>query len=68
VHDIQRTIELEPRHFGAICGFAQICLRKQRDDLALFALQRAQQVHPSMASVKEAISQLTARTSTGTLH
>jgi tetratricopeptide (TPR) repeat protein len=68
VHDIQRTIELEPRHFGAICGFAQICLRRHRDDLALFALQRAQQVHPTMASVKEAISQLTARKTPGPLH
>ena len=68
VHDIQRTLELEPRHFGAICGFAQICLRRQREDLALFALQRAQQVHPTMASVQEAISQLTARKTTGPLH
>jgi Flp pilus assembly protein TadD len=68
VHDIRRTIELEPRHFGAICGFAQICLRKQRDDLALFALQRAQEVHPTMASVKEAISQLSARKASGPLH
>jgi tetratricopeptide (TPR) repeat protein len=68
VHDIQRTLALEPRHFGAICGFAQICLRRQRDDLALFALQRAQEVHPTMASVKEAISQLTARKASGPLH
>jgi tetratricopeptide (TPR) repeat protein len=68
VHDIQRTLELEPRHFGAICGFAQICLRRHRDDLALFALQRAQEVHPTMASVKEAIAQLTARKSSGPVH
>jgi len=68
VHDIRRTIELEPRHFGAICGFAQICLRRQRDDLALFALQRAQAVHPTMASVREAISQLSARKASGPLH
>jgi phage shock protein A len=68
VHDIRRTIELEPRHFGAICGFAQICLRRQRDDLALFALQRAQEVHPTMASVREAISQLSARKASGPLH
>jgi tetratricopeptide (TPR) repeat protein len=68
VHDIRRTLELEPRHFGAICGFAQICLRRQRDDLALFALQRAQEVHPTMASVREAIAQLNARNAGGPLH
>ncbi|MCC7546388.1 MAG: hypothetical protein IT532_01345 [Burkholderiales bacterium] len=63
VHDIGRTLMLEPRHFGAICGFAQICLRQDRGDLALFALQRAHALHPTMDSVNEAIAQLATRTS-----
>ena len=63
VHDIRRTLLLEPRHFGAICGFAQICLRQDRGDLALFALQRAHALHPTMDSVNEAIAQLATRTS-----
>jgi len=61
VHDIRRTLLLEPRHFGAICGFAQICLRQDRGDLALFALQRAHALHPTMDSVNEAIAQLATR-------
>ncbi len=62
VHDIRRTLLLEPRHFGAICGFAQICLRHDRGDLALFALQRAHALHPTMDSVNEAMAQLAMRT------
>jgi len=62
VNDIRRTLLLEPRHFGAICGFAQICLRQGRGDLALFALQRAHSIHPTMDSVNEAIAQLATKT------
>ncbi len=61
LRDIERTLELEPRHFGAICGLAQICLRRDRHDLALFALQRAQQLHPTLASVRDAIAELSTR-------
>jgi len=40
VASIHRTLELEPRHYGAICGFAQICLSLGDTDSALFASTR----------------------------
>src|SRR5690606_38550125 len=63
VHDIRRTLLLEPRHLGAICGCAQRCLRQDRGARALFALQRAPAVHPTMVSVNDAIAQLATLTS-----
>ncbi|HZP88965.1 MAG TPA: hypothetical protein VFB54_19295 [Burkholderiales bacterium] len=61
LRDIEQSLRLEPRHFGAVCGFAQICLRQDREELALFALQRAQALHPNLESVNEAIARLASR-------
>ena len=52
--DIERPLSLEPRHFGALCGFAQICLRRGDREAALFALAEALRIHPHLPSVKEA--------------
>ncbi|MBC7840826.1 MAG: hypothetical protein H7099_00845, partial [Gemmatimonadaceae bacterium] len=48
IADIIRTLELEPRHFGAICGFAQICLRHGRRAEALAAFESALSINPHM--------------------
>jgi tetratricopeptide (TPR) repeat protein len=58
VRDIRRTLELEPRHFGAICGFGQICLRNRRPDLALFALQAALDLNPHLAGARRVLEEL----------
>lgn len=58
VRDIRRTLELEPRHFGAICGFGQICLRSGRPDLALFALQAALDINPHLAGARRVLDEL----------
>jgi hypothetical protein len=58
VRDIRRTLELEPRHFGAICGFGQICLRGGRADLALFALQAALELNPSLVGARRVLEEL----------
>lgn len=53
--DIRRTLELEPRHFGAISGFAQICLRQGRPDAAVFALQTALEINPFLHAARTAL-------------
>jgi len=60
VADIVRTLELEPRHFGAICGFAQICLRHGRRAEALAAFESALAINPHMAGPRAAVDALNA--------
>lgn len=56
--DIRRTLELEPRHFGAVCGFAQICLRRGERAAALLAFESALAIHPELAGIRAAIEDL----------
>lgn len=58
VADIERALALEPRHFGAICGFAQICLRSGDRAAALAAFETALLINPHMASVRQAVAEL----------
>ena len=46
VHDIQRTLELEPRHFGAISGMGLIFLKRGDPLGALDAFEAVLQIHP----------------------
>ena len=55
VADILCTLKLEPRHFGALGGFAQICLRNQAADAAVDALERLLFVNPSAPGVRDTI-------------
>ncbi|MBK8210316.1 MAG: hypothetical protein IPK78_10425 [Rhodospirillales bacterium] len=50
--DIRRTLQLEPRHFGALAGFAQICLRHGDADAALIAVEAALRIHPHLAQMR----------------
>ena len=52
--DIGRTLELEPRHFGALSGFGQICLRARDVSSALLAFEQAVAVNPNLDSVRQA--------------
>ncbi len=67
VRDIRRTLELEPRHFGAVCGFGQICLRKGERAGALFAFDAALRINPHLGAVRAAREELAAE-SPGTAH
>jgi Flp pilus assembly protein TadD len=60
VADIIRTLELEPRHFGAICGFAQICLRSGLRAEALAAFESALAINPHMPGPRAAVDALNA--------
>jgi tetratricopeptide (TPR) repeat protein len=52
VQAIHRTLRLEPRHFGAICGFAEILLARGERAQALFAFDIALRVNPHLAMVR----------------
>lgn len=46
LEDIDRTLELEPRHFGALAGKARILTEQGRVQLAQKALRQAIEIHP----------------------
>jgi len=52
VQAIHRTLRLEPRHFGAICGFAEILLGRGERLKALFAFDIALRVNPHLGMVR----------------
>lgn len=56
--DIERTLELEPRHFGALSGMAQIMKDTGRKELALRAWQRVLDIYPMMRSAQGEIAAL----------
>jgi tetratricopeptide (TPR) repeat protein len=58
VADIRRTLELEPRHFGAVCGFGQICLRHGEIAAAAEAFAAALAINPHLESVRAVLAQL----------
>ena len=56
--DIERTLRLEPRHFGAISGFAQLCVRQHRHVEAKAALTIALEIDPHLRGLRELIDKL----------
>jgi tetratricopeptide (TPR) repeat protein len=49
VRDFHHALALEPRHFGAMLAFAELCLAADRRDDALFALHVALKLNPHLA-------------------
>ena len=58
IADIHRTLKLEPRHFGALCGFAQIALRQGHPAAARAAFEAALAVNPHLTGVREMVERL----------
>ena len=56
LHDLQRTLELEPRHFGAMLHFAEILLGAGAAADARFAFHAVLLVHPHAARARQALS------------
>lgn len=67
IADIARALELEPRHFGAILGFAQICLRHGRLNEAKAAFEVAMQLNPHINGLSAIVEDL-ANVNRRTLH
>lgn len=61
VADIDRTLELEPRHFGALSGLGLCHAELQQDEAALDAFERALAVNPHMDAVRANIELLRQR-------
>lgn len=56
--DIERTLELEPRHFGALTGMASIMASTGRKELALDAYLKVLDVYPMMRNAQEEVGKL----------
>ena len=48
LHDIRRTLELEPRHFGAMLHFAEILRSARASAEAAFAVLAVRSIHPHL--------------------
>jgi tetratricopeptide (TPR) repeat protein len=56
--DIDRTLRLEPRHFGALSGMGSILKQSGRKQLALDAYERALAIYPMMRSAQKEVAEL----------
>jgi tetratricopeptide (TPR) repeat protein len=60
--DIHRTLQLEPRHFGALSGMGQIMKASGRNELALQAWQRVLDIYPMLRSAQNEVATLAEET------
>ena len=58
VADIERTLALEPRHYGALSGLAAILEILNQKKNALSTWYRALEVYPAMTSAQNAVARL----------
>jgi tetratricopeptide (TPR) repeat protein len=58
MRDIQRTLALEPRHFGAISGMGLIFLSRRDYAGALMAFEQVLRIHPSSEYARKQVEQL----------
>ena len=56
--DIDKVLELEGRHFGALAGQGMINIKLKNYDKAKLSYQKAQEIYPAMKSSKMMIEQI----------
>ena len=56
--DIERTLRLEPRHFGALSGMAAIFKAYDNKQAALNAFERVLDIYPMLRSAQQEVSDL----------
>jgi len=56
LHDISRTLELEPRHFAAMLHFAEILLGAGASVDARYAFAAALSLHPHLPRARDALA------------
>jgi tetratricopeptide (TPR) repeat protein len=58
IADIEQTLVLEPRHFGAISGLGLIMRSLGRDEAALEIFTEVLEIHPFLEGAKKAVDEL----------
>jgi tetratricopeptide (TPR) repeat protein len=58
IADIERVLEIEPRHFGALSGLGIILQRTSQDRKALEVWKRVLAIYPSSQSAQKAVIEL----------
>jgi len=61
VADVEQTLVLEPRHFGALSGLGLINLALGRDAAALKAFEAALSIHPHLPGAQKFVKELKAK-------
>jgi len=61
LRDIDKVLDLEPRHFGALAGRGMIYQRQENWTAALNAYREALRINPGMTGIKNAIQELSKR-------
>lgn len=58
IKDIEKTVALEPRHFGAFAGLGLIYLHLGQERAALKALERALEINPHLSGTRQKVYEL----------
>jgi tetratricopeptide (TPR) repeat protein len=58
ISNLHRVLELEPRHFGALCAVAEILLEHGNRVGALLAFETALRIHPHLDEARQRVLEL----------
>ena len=63
IADIEKVLDLEPRHFGAMAGMAAIMQKLRHEERALFMWHQVLEVYPANRTAQKAVMDLEERLS-----